>query len=246
LREIENERSSLDIPPSSKVRPLSRVLQESKEFLYTTDRDNTKESHSNKFGSNRNIGKNYEIVVEDTVQSSSLTNVTTSDSLITSREKSVCVPQQAKATYITVNITPNLNGPSPTAQTINAPSHVVPPAPPIRTVSSRQPSPALSHGGDRKKSQECGKGMPSTAAAALLDEIRNSVISPTPLLASPDNNPVHDTRKTSNVALLPCKDEKCEETPLKAIPLANGGRKLSARQNLSKTSLKIIPDCKHP
>ena len=49
LREIENERSSLDIPSSSKVRPLSRVLQERKEFLYTTDRDNTKESHSNKF-----------------------------------------------------------------------------------------------------------------------------------------------------------------------------------------------------
>ena len=56
LREIENERSSLDIPPSSKVRPLSRVLQESKEFLYTTDRDNAKESLSNKFGNNRNIG----------------------------------------------------------------------------------------------------------------------------------------------------------------------------------------------
>ena len=66
LREIENERSSLDIPTSSKVRPLSRVLQESKEFLYTTDRGNSKESLSNQFGSNGNIGKNDKIVVEDT------------------------------------------------------------------------------------------------------------------------------------------------------------------------------------
>ena len=60
LHEIENERTSLDIPSSSKVRPLSRVLQESKEFLYTTDRDYAKESPSNKFGRNRNIGNNNE------------------------------------------------------------------------------------------------------------------------------------------------------------------------------------------
>ena len=241
LKEIEKERVNTDVVPQSKARPISRVLQENNAFLCSTDRDNRQGNILEEESTIKVISKTFGVVEKGKIRKTSAPILSNHRFPISKDNRSLVSPS-TKSAYNKINIVQEVTSSSPIVQKTVFSHSFVPPTPPTRTASSRQPSPALSPGIDRKliSIQEASRPLPPTAAAALLHEIRNSVTSPTPLMISPD--PVI-SQNHQKCFVQPCKRDS---SPHLVEQNNYGCRKLSARQCLSKTSLKIVQDCKHP
>ena len=244
LKEIENEKVLSDNPTDSKTRPISRILKENDIFLHSIGREKANQNNSFDFIHIKPTESN-KIVKEQLLPSNATKQVLSSIRFPISNQQTSFTPSATKSTYNKVIIAKEVNSTPILAPTLNSCSPTNPPAPPVRTIASRQTSPALSPKIERKISLENGRSGPPTAAAALLDEIRNSVTSPTPLVLPTE------VIKSTNVHSQPKSVKESYQNDNRQIQLSQSTnignvRKLSARQSFTKASLKIVQDCKHP
>ena len=246
LKEIEKERVSSDNPTDSKTRPISKILQENDIFLHSIDREKTQpiisEDDMNARGTKNNTDqKGHCLPLNNNKQ------LVTNSRFPISKQQNSFIPSATKSTYNKVVIAKEVNCSPLLTPKVNHSNPTVPPVPPLRTSSSRQSSPALSPRIDRKQNlnNESSRSGPPTAAAALLDEIRNSITSPTPFTLHTDGNNYSNHHSEPKRVPESCQIDNNSFLVNQSTNVGNV-RKISARQTFNKASLKIVPDCRHP